>query len=182
MDQTSPKVSRAPAIPERIRWAVEQLEVAPADRVLEIGSGPGHAVALVAERLRRGQVTGIDRSLVQVRKARARNADAIAAGRARIERLALDAAPRALGERAFQKVFAVNVNAFWTAPAPSITSARRLLRRGGHLYVIYEPPSAARLASVEATLPALFEAQGARLVEVRTVAFARSHGVCFVVG
>lgn len=41
-----------------------------------------------------------------------------------------------------------NVNAFWTAPAPSITSARRLLRRRGRLYVIYEPPSAARLASM----------------------------------
>jgi SAM-dependent methyltransferase len=172
---------RGAAIPERIRWAVAQLELAPGERVLEIGSGPGHAVALVAERLRRGKVTGIDRSPLQVDRARARNAAAIAAGRACIERLALDEAPQALGERTFHEVFAVNLNVFWTRPAPSINSAQRLLRRGGRLYVLYEPPSAARRASLEASLPDLFEAQRARVVEVRTVAFAKSHGVCFVV-
>ena len=46
--------SRVPRIPERIRWTVERLDLAPTDHVLEIGCGPGHAVGLVAERLTTG--------------------------------------------------------------------------------------------------------------------------------
>jgi protein-L-isoaspartate O-methyltransferase len=38
-------------IPKRIRWAVETLAVQPADRLLEIGGGPGLAASLICERL-----------------------------------------------------------------------------------------------------------------------------------
>jgi len=38
-------------IPERVRWAVATLDVDPADRILELGSGPGAAISLVCERL-----------------------------------------------------------------------------------------------------------------------------------
>jgi cyclopropane fatty-acyl-phospholipid synthase-like methyltransferase len=52
----------AGSIPDRIRAAVESLEVRPTDRLLEIGPGPGASVGLVAQRLDGGTITAIDRS------------------------------------------------------------------------------------------------------------------------
>lgn len=159
---------RVPVIPARVRWAVAQLELSASARVLEIGSGPGHALGLVSERLRRGVVTGIDRSALQVRRAREHNAAAIAAGRVRVERLTLAEAPGALGEAAFHTLFAVNVNAFWTEPVPSLASALRLLRARGRLCLVYEPPSAARVAAWRRSLPVLLERHGWAVLDVRT--------------
>src|SRR5688572_18911216 len=122
----SPK--RRSRAPDRVRWAIEQLALAPTDRVLEIGSGSGLAVALAAERLTRGCITAIDRSALQVKQARALNRNAIAAGRARVERLSLEQAPDVFGNGGFAKVFAINVNAFWTTPTPSLACLRRLVQ------------------------------------------------------
>ena len=62
-------------------WAVEMLNVQPTDRVLELGCGPGVAIAALATRATRGLVVGVDRSDVMIRQARRRNADAIREGR-----------------------------------------------------------------------------------------------------
>jgi protein-L-isoaspartate O-methyltransferase len=153
-----------------VRWAIEQLALAPTDRVLEIGSGSGIAVALAAERLTRGCIVGIDRSALQVRRARALNHTAIVAGRAKLDRLSLEHAPDVLGERGFAKVFAVNVNAFWSTPAPSLATLRRLLQRKGRAYLVYEPPSAAKLSELGRTLPLLLQEAGFVAIECRQAA------------
>jgi hypothetical protein len=49
-------------VAERFRWAVETLDPAPSDRLLEIGCGPGVAVSLICETLSTGTITAIDRS------------------------------------------------------------------------------------------------------------------------
>jgi len=54
----------------------------------------------------------------------------------------------------FDPVLAINVNAFWTAPATSLASLARLLRPGGRAYLVYEPPSASRLNAVRPALHA----------------------------
>jgi SAM-dependent methyltransferase len=171
-----------PRVPERVRWAVAQLERWRDAPLLEVGCGTGQAVALVAERLRRGNITGIDRSATQVSRARTLNAESIAAGRARVEHVALETAHDMFGERAFRAVLAINVNEFWTRPGRALDAARRLLGPGGALYLFYEPPSAAGLARLKTLLPALIESTGFELRWLRTAALAQSHVLGLLAG
>ncbi|MDF2743274.1 MAG: class SAM-dependent methyltransferase, partial [Actinomycetia bacterium] len=104
------------AVPERIRWAVQVLDPAPGDQLLEIGCGPGVAVAAICQRLRDGRVVAIDRSATAIARATRRNGDCIASGRAVLRTVALeDLAADGLPEAGpgFDKVFAMNVNLFW---------------------------------------------------------------------
>ncbi len=158
-----------------MQWAVELLDVQPTDHILEIGCGPGHAIALVCAMLSSGTITAIDRSEIAVARARARNAACLATGRARIERRTLTEAN--LGGR-FAKIFAINVNAFWTTPAPSFAALARLLRPTGKAYLIYEPPSAARLRGARDSLPARFEEHRFHVTDVHVQRFRASYGLC----
>ena len=49
-------------VPPRIRWAVDLMDVQPADNVLEIGCGPGYGAELICQRLETGKLFAIDRS------------------------------------------------------------------------------------------------------------------------
>ena len=64
----------------RARWAVAELDPKPDARVLEVGYGPGVAIALMAERLPDGTVVGVDSSDVMRAQASRRNRSAVAAG------------------------------------------------------------------------------------------------------
>lgn len=166
-----------PRIPERLEWTVALLRVQPTEHLLEIGCGPGHAVALVCAQLTHGTIAAIDRSSTMVARARERNRGSIAVGRARIEQQPLSEA--VLGRR-FQKVFAVNVNAFWTAPGPNLGALGRLLEPAGTAYLVYEPPAPARLRQLQRHLPAQLEAHGFDVVDILVQRFRASHGLCIV--
>ena len=129
------------AVPERIRWAVEVMGPAPGDHLLEIGCGPGVAVAAICRRLTAGRIVAIDRSATAIARATRRTADCVAAGRAVLLTLALedlDPATLPAGGRGFDKVFAMNVNLFWVrSPARELELIRRLLRPGGTLSLFY---------------------------------------------
>jgi protein-L-isoaspartate O-methyltransferase len=163
--------------PERVRWAVDLLDVRPADHVLEIGCGPGYAVALLCERLTRGTITAIDRSAIAVARTRERNAACIAAGRARIEKGTLTDAAL---DRRFRTVFAINVNAFWTDPPPSLAALGRLLDRQGKAYLVYEPPTERGLRYMREWLPARLEEHNFRVAAVEIARFRASHGIAIV--
>src|SRR3990167_5205797 len=66
------------------RLAVEALDLSSGDDVLDVGCGNGHAVALIAARLKDGTVSGVDQSDVMIDQARAANGRAILNGKVRL--------------------------------------------------------------------------------------------------
>jgi SAM-dependent methyltransferase len=137
---------------------------------------------LVCEQLAGGVITAIDRSATAVARARRRNRGNIAAGRARIEQRALADADfrREPLEGPFGKAFAVNVNAFWTAPSPSFAAVRRALPVGGRLYLAYQPPSSLRLNLLRDQLRVLVRENGFRVVDERVRDLERSSVLCVI--
>ena len=110
--------------------------MAPADRILEFGCGPGVAVALVSARLDDGRITAIDRSAVAIERARARNAASVAVGK--VELLQVELARFRGAADQFDKAFAVNVNVFWTTAADAECSVlSRVLRPGAVVRLVY---------------------------------------------
>jgi tRNA A58 N-methylase Trm61 len=95
--------------------AVETLDVDEADRVLEIGGGPGVAASVICDGLPTGRMLLIDRSATAIERARRRNEGHVSSGRLKLE--SVDIRDFEAGGRRFDKVFAVNLNVFWTARA-----------------------------------------------------------------
>ena len=121
---------------ERLVWAVDTLEVRPADRLLEVGCGHGVAVSLVCEKLTTGTITAIDRSPKMIEMATRRNREHVASGRAVLESVALQDAD--LGDRRFDKVFAFNVAPFWLQPEAALGSVRDHLAPDGTVYIFWD--------------------------------------------
>ena len=78
-------------IPDRVRWAVEQLRLQPDERVLEIGGGPGAAAELLCSQLAQGRLLGLDRSATAIERARRRNQAHLDSGRLRLQHRASSA-------------------------------------------------------------------------------------------
>src|SRR4051812_30621546 len=121
---------------ERFVWAVDTLEVRPADRLLEVGCGHGVAVSLVCERLTTGTITAIDRSAKMISVATRRNGEHVDAGRAVLEAVALEDVD--LGDRRFDKVFAFNVAPFWQQPEAALGAVREHLAPDGAVYIFWD--------------------------------------------
>ena len=126
-------------VSERLRVIVEQLDIGPDDRVLEIGCGHGVAATLVCERLEGGHLTAVDRSAKMIQAATRRNAAHVEAGRA--EFLVADLEDLDLGERRFDKIFAVRVGLFHRDPERARGFVERWLAPGGAVFVFFDPPS-----------------------------------------
>lgn len=122
---------------QRNRWAVSLLDVQPSDRVLEIGFGPGVAIAELASRATRGQVYGIDHSTVMVGQASRRNAAAIRAHRVLLAHASVEEFPSF--EDPLDAILAVNNVGFWPNPAERLRELRRLLCPGGRIALVSQP-------------------------------------------
>ena len=116
---------------ERINWTIGQLDVQPADHMLEIGFGPGHGIQRAAGLAVLGKVAGVDFSETMLRQASRRNAVAIAAGC--IELRLGDASRLPYPDNTFHKVFATNVVYFWKDPQANLQEIRRVMKPGGRL-------------------------------------------------
>jgi ubiquinone/menaquinone biosynthesis C-methylase UbiE len=126
---------------ERLRNVVEQLDIRADDRVLEIGCGHGVAATFVCERLLGGRLTAVDRSAKMIEAAARRNAAYVEAGVA--EFLVARLEDLELGDRRFDKIFAVRVRLFHTEPERARALAERWLAPGGTVRALYDAPPGA---------------------------------------
>ena len=124
---------------ERLRSVVEQVGFRPDDRVLEIGCGHGVAATLVCERLEEGRLTAVARSAKMIEAATRRNAAYVEAGR--VEFLVADLEDLDLGDRRFDKIFAVRVGLFHREPERARSMVERWLAPGGEVFVLFDTPS-----------------------------------------
>jgi len=123
-------------------WTVELMDPGPTDRVLEIGYGPGLALAKVAERVTAGRIVGLDHSDAMRAMARARNRTAVETGRLEllvgsVEDPEVVRDPALAGP--FDRIYAINVVMFWQDPVKVLRSLGDRLREGGRIYLTYQP-------------------------------------------
>ena len=123
---------------ERLLSIVDQLGIRPGDRVLEIGCGHGVAATFVCERLDGGRLTAIDRSPKMIEAAARRNAAYAEEGVA--EFLVMRLEELDLGNRRFDKVFAVRVRLFHNEPERARRLVEPWLAPGGELRAFYDGP------------------------------------------
>jgi SAM-dependent methyltransferase len=156
--------------------AVDALDPQPADRVLEVGCGPGVAVSLVCERLVDGSMIAIDRSPAMIRAAGRRNRAHVQAGRLRLEAVAL--ADADFGDERFDRVLAVRVGALTRPPGDDLAVLRRHLAPGGVVGVFGDDPTPGRTAATQRALLDNLRRHGFRVAHV----VCRSGATTTVVG
>jgi ubiquinone/menaquinone biosynthesis C-methylase UbiE len=126
-------------VSERLRAIVDRLDIQPTDRVLEVGCGHGVAATMVCERLDGGRLTAIDRSAKMIAAAAHRNAAHVEAGVA--EFLVASLEDLDLGDRLFDKIFAVRVGLFHREPERARSLVERWLAPGGEVFAFFDPPA-----------------------------------------
>jgi cyclopropane fatty-acyl-phospholipid synthase-like methyltransferase len=132
--------------PARIKWAIELMEIEPKHHIFEIGCGSGIAAQRICPLLGRGSYMGIDKSPAAIKAAIARNAAYTKAGRSFFIEAPLNVLDRE--PALFDRVFAVNVNLFWTDAYDIKTDIRRIVSKRSTFVQVYEPPSASQRRSI----------------------------------
>jgi ubiquinone/menaquinone biosynthesis C-methylase UbiE len=122
---------------ERSKWVLSLLEVQPDDQILEIGSGPGTDIQRVSQKISSGFVAGIDYAEIMVCQASKRNAEAIRAGKVKLQCATASKLP--YDDQSFDKVFSINVAQFWDQPLQVLAEVQRVLKPGGLVAIAVQP-------------------------------------------
>jgi ubiquinone/menaquinone biosynthesis C-methylase UbiE len=141
-------------------WAMELLALQPAERVLEVGFGPGELVRRMIQRVPHLFVAGVDLSELMVAQAGARNAAAIARGQAVLGLGSAHELPYPDGS--FDKAVTVNSIQFWPDITAGLRDVGRVLCPGGRLVIVLLDHRAPDVAAIDVVR--------ARLVEAATTA------------
>jgi SAM-dependent methyltransferase len=130
-------MSHRPSNKARNRWTVDLIAPEPNARVLEIGCGPGLALAAMCDRISTGRVVGLDHSPLMLVQAAKRNTRAIEEGRLHLHLGGLEALAELNGN--FDVVYSINVAMFWRDRPEAFRAIRDEIRPGGLLATTYQP-------------------------------------------
>ena len=118
-------------------WTVAQLDLQPADHVLELGCGPGVALASAVRLVPLGRVVGLDYSRAMIGAARQRNARAVRHGQVALYYGNVARLPFA--DESFDKAFSIHTIYFWPQPLAALREIRRVLKPSGMLALTILP-------------------------------------------
>lgn len=121
----------------RSRWTIDLLDIQRNDRVLEIGCGPGVALAMAIEKAEPGLVVGLDHSPVMIAQARRRN-------RAALRRKALELHLGDIDDlerfsRSFDRVYSSNVAQFFPDKEAAFRLIAAAMSPGGTIATTHQP-------------------------------------------
>lgn len=121
------------------RLTIENLEIKPGDKILEVGMGNGAFVKEIVERESSVKYVGCDFSETMIAEAQNLNRELVAAGRADFVLSSLNNLP--FPDGTFNTVFTVNTIYFWEDPEKELGEIKRVLKKGGKLHVALRPKS-----------------------------------------
>jgi cyclopropane fatty-acyl-phospholipid synthase-like methyltransferase len=160
-------------------WTVDQLDLQPADHLLEIGYGPGIGLVYAVRRATCGRVVGVDVSEVMRRQAARRNRAGLASGRVSLHVGEIDSLDV---NEPFTKAMAVNVFMFWPDPVAVLRRLSAVLAPGATVALTMQPRgSAARTIGTDAVgerIAAALRTAGYGDIELRTLRLKPVDAVC----
>ncbi|MDQ4086606.1 MAG: class I SAM-dependent methyltransferase [Pseudomonadota bacterium] len=118
------------------RLVLDQLELGPADDVLEVGFG-GAALLATIRAATLGRVYGVDLSADAVARAKRRLGEGVTLYEASVEAIPLP-------DGSVDKACSVSNIYFWSDPAAAMLELGRVTRPGGTLSICFEPPEELR--------------------------------------
>ncbi len=130
-------MAKRPSNRQRNLWTVEQLDCDPDDQILEIGCGPGLALAACLDAVPGGTVTGVDHSTAMIAQAGRRLAAPLRDGRLNLYEGGLDLLPR-LGKH-YDRIFSVNTAQFFPDLDMAFETLFAVTRPGGRVATTYMP-------------------------------------------
>ena len=119
---------------EKINYlVVEQLDIQPTDRLLDIGFGGGVAIEEMLKTIDTGKISGVDFSEVMVEQGKHKFKDSISTDKVSIEFADVRKLP--FEKDTFDKVCTVNTIYFWEDPLVSLREIRRVMKSNGKLVI-----------------------------------------------
>lgn len=147
-----------------VELSLDDLDVRPGMRALDVGFGGGYELALLCERVKPGEVVGVDFSQDVVARARRRFIAALSEGH--LDLRVADVVSMPFPDQTFERALAANTVYFWSDPVAAFRELRRVLTEGGRLvvsmrtrtkmedlpftrygYTLYEPHEIERMAT-----------------------------------
>lgn len=126
--------------------AIVLLNVSPDDRVLDVGTGHGASLGILAALNEPGSLDGIDFSPTALKVARKKNRSLLKTGRLSLHEGTSDDMP--YPDQSFDKILTVHTIYFWEDAAIHLAEIFRVLAPGGRFVIGFRPGDDTRAASI----------------------------------
>lgn len=162
-------------VPPRFYWALESMQLQPADNVLELGCGAGLLLSIICPVVSIGRVVGVDASAAMIAKATKRNEAWVNEGR--LSLLHANTAGLKFQKNEFDKIAAFNLNIFFKADIESLNALKAGMKKNGDLYIFYQPPYQASISFMSPVIQFL-EEQRFKIIHTQTETFGSLPAFC----